>query len=322
MNAFTRDAQVEVPILCGAMYPCSNWELVAAVSRAGALGVIQPLTLQFVFGMDLREAIRKILVATGGKPVAMNVIVEKSSARYEARAQEWVRVGLEEGIKFFVTALGNPRWVCDAVHAQGGVVYHDVTERRFAEKALAEGARGLIAVNGRAGGHAGRKSPEELLEELKPLGVPVVCAGGVGDAETYARMIQLGYAAVQMGTRFIATPECSAHDSYKQAILKAEESDIVLTNRVTGVPLSVIATPHVLKIGTQTGPLFRWLLKHPRTKHLTRGLFALRSLFSLRRSARKGLSTKDFWQAGKSVAGIDRIEPAAEIVKRFASAAK
>ena len=303
------------------MYPCSNWELVAAVSKAGGLGVVQPLTLQFVHGMDLADALRKIMGASGGRPIAMNVIVEKSSSRYEARAKEWVRIGLEAGIRFFVTALGNPRWVCDAVHAKGGTVYHDVTEARFAEKALAEGVRGLIAVNRDAGGHAGRLSPEELIRDLRSFNVPIVCAGGGGDAQTFKRMLDLGYSAVQMGTRFIATQECTAHASYKQAILDAEAKDIVLTNRVTGVPLAVIATEHVKKIGTQTGPLFQFLLKHPRTKYLMRGLFAIRSLFSLRRSVKKGLSTKDFWQAGKSVAGIERIESAADIVRNFSKTA-
>lgn len=316
-NRFLIDSGAKLPIVCGAMYPCSNWELVAAVSKTGALGIVQPLTLQFVHGLDLREALQRIQREAAGHPIGLNVIVEKSSSRYEARAREWVRIALECGIKFFVTALGNPRWVCEAAAERGGIVYHDVTERRFAEKALAEGARGLIAVNAEAGGHAGRLSPEALAKELLPLGVPVVCAGGVGDPARYRAMLALGYSAVQMGTRFIATHECSAHASYKQAILKAEAQDIVLTDRVTGVPLAVIATEHVRRIGTQTGPIAKFLLKHPRTKYAMRAWFAIRSLFSLRRSVKKGLSTKDFWQAGKSVQGIESVESVADVIARF-----
>jgi nitronate monooxygenase len=127
---------------------------------------------------------------------------------------------------------------------------------------------------------------------------------------------------VQMGTRFIATAECRAHPDYKRAIVAAEEQDIVLTERVTGVPLAVIRTPYVNRVGTRAGPLARWLLRHARTKHLMRTIYALRSIWSLKRGSLEGTSSKDYWQAGKSVAGIDRIEPAGEIVRRFAAAAR
>ena len=130
-------------------------------------------------------------------------------------------MALEEGIRFFVTSLGNPRWVVEKAHAAGGRVYHDVTDRRWAQKGLEAGVDGLIAVNNRAGGHAGPQSAEALYEELHDLGVPLVCAGGVGDEAAFVRALQMGYAGVQMGTRFIATAECTAPAEYKQAILDA-----------------------------------------------------------------------------------------------------
>ena len=98
----------------------------------------------------------------------------------------------------------------EKAHAAGGFVYHDVTERKWAMKGLEAGVDGLIAVNNRAGGHAGPKSAEALIAELADLGVPVVCAGGIGDEADFVRALGLGYAAVQMGTRFIATTECTA----------------------------------------------------------------------------------------------------------------
>ena len=100
----------------------------------------------------------------------------------------------------------------EKAHAAGGFVYHDVTERKWAAKALDAGVDGLIAVNDRAGGHAGPKSAEALIAELGDLGVPVVCAGGIGDEADFVRALRMGYAGVQMGTRFIATTECTAHD--------------------------------------------------------------------------------------------------------------
>jgi nitronate monooxygenase len=83
---------------------------------------------------------------------------------------------LEEGCRFFVTALGNPRWIVDRVKPLGGIVYHDVTERKWAQKAIDGGVDGLICVNNRAGGHAGKLSPEELYSTLVDLGKPLVCA--------------------------------------------------------------------------------------------------------------------------------------------------
>jgi nitronate monooxygenase len=320
-TALTRDAGIEVPLICGAMYPCSNPELVAAVSEAGGIGVVQPIALTYVHGHDFRQGLAHLRQLTA-KPLGMNVILETSSKIYVERMKRWVDQSLEAGVRFFVTSLGNPRWVAEAAHAAGGKVYHDVTERKWAMKALDGGVDGLIAVNDRAGGHAGGRSAEQLLEQLGDLGVPLVCAGGVGDEQDFVRALRLGYAGVQMGTRFIATTECTAHASYKQALLDATEADIVLSERITGVPLAVINTPHVQRIGTRAGSLARRLLKGRRTKHWMRTFYALRSAVRLKKASLQGGSSSDYWQAGKSVHGIRAVEPAGEIVRRYADAAR
>ena len=315
----TRAAGIEVPLVCGAMYPCSNPELVAAVSEAGGIGIVQPISLTWVHGHDFREGLRLIRRLTA-KPIGMNALIEQSSRAYRERMERWIDVALEEGVRFFVTSLGNPRWVVDRVSPAGGVVYHDVTERKWAEKGIAGGVQGLIGVNDRAGGHAGTRSAEALLEELAPLGLPVLCAGGVGDEQDFARALRMGYAGAQLGTRFIATPECRASEAYKRGIVEAGEKDLVLTERLTGVPVAVIDTPSVRRLGTKAGPLARFMLRGRRTKHWMRTLYALRSLWALKRGLLRDSPERDFWQAGKSVAGIDRIEPAGEIVRRFDAA--
>jgi nitronate monooxygenase len=317
----TRQLGIEVPLICGAMFPCSNPELVAAVSDAGGIGVIQPLSLTFVHGYDFTDGLALIRRLTP-KPVGMNVLIEQSSRHYMDRMRRFVDLALAGGVRFFVTSLGNPRWVVERVRDAGGIVYHDVTERKWAEKGLAGGVHGLIAVNNRAGGHAGGQSAEQLLEELSGYGVPLVCAGGIGDAAGFVAALRMGYAGVQLGTRFIATDECRAAAEYKQAIVNARESDIVLTERVTGVPLSVIRTPYVDRVGTRAGPLARWMLQHRRTKHFMRTVYALRSAWALKRSLMDGGGSTDYWQAGKSVAGIDAIVPARQIVRDFAAAAR
>jgi len=135
---FTQQVHIQYPIICGPMYPCSNPELIAAVSEAGGIGVIQPLSLVYVHGYELREGIKKIKGLTK-KPFGMNIIVEKSSRKYEDRMKKSVAIALEEGCRFFITSLGNPRWVVEKVKEYGGIVYHDVISKKWAEKAVEAG---------------------------------------------------------------------------------------------------------------------------------------------------------------------------------------
>jgi nitronate monooxygenase len=313
----TRLLGIRHPIIGGAMYPCSNPELVAAVSSAGGIGVLQPVSLVYVHGHDFRDGIRHIMSLTDG-PVGMNVLTEKSSDRYLERMQQWLDIAIEEGIRFFVSSLGNPRWIVDTVAPVGGLVFHDVTERKWADKAVDAGVHGLIAVNGRAGGHAGSRSPEELLDELCDIDLPIVCAGGVGDRAAYRHALDLGYVGVQIGTRLIATTECTESAGYKQAIIDAGEDDIVLTHKITGVPVSVIRTRMVEREGTEAGRFEHWLLTHPRVKHWARAFYSVRSAIRLKRANNRGVvSHRDYLQAGKSVAGIEAVEPVAEIIERW-----
>jgi nitronate monooxygenase len=312
-TAFTRHAGVRVPLICGPMYPCSNPELVAAVSRAGGLGIVQPISLTYVHGYEFRAGLQRIRELSGNAPIGFNALIEASSRTYHERMQRWVDIALEEGVRFFLTSLGNPRWVCERVHAAGGVVYHDVTERKWALKGQDAGVDGLVAVNREAGGHAGARSPQALLDEVADLGLPVVGAGGVGNASQFVAMLRMGYAGVQMGTRFIATTECIADPRYKQAIVDSHARDVVLTERLTGVPVAVLRTPYVEKLGTSVSPLARWMFRGRRTKHWIRSWYALRSLYRLKRSSIAG-SSNDYWQAGRSVETITDIRPAGDIV--------
>lgn len=318
-TAFTKHTGVQVPLICGPMYPCSNPELVAAVSEAGGLGIVQPISLTYVHGFEFRAGLRRIRELTS-KPIGFNALIEGNNKLYRERMEQWIDIALEEGVRFFLTSLGNPRWVCARVHAAGGVVYHDVTEKKWAQKGVDGGVDGLVAVNKLAGGHAGRLSPEALLEELAPFGLPVVSAGGVGDAAEFTRQLRMGYTAIQLGTRFIATPECKASDAYKNAIVDANADDIVLTERLTGVPVAVIRNPFIDKLGTGAGWFARWMLKGRRRKHWMRTFYALNSVRRLKKSLMTSDVSTEYWQAGRSVAGIHEVKPAGEIVREFAAA--
>ncbi len=315
-RAFCRQLGIRYPVIGGAMYPCSNPELTAAVSAAGGIGILQPISLTYVHGHDYREGIRLMRRLTD-QPIGMNALIEKSSNKYRQRMSEWVDIALEEGVRFFVTSLGKPDWVAERVHAAGGLVYHDVTEMKWAKIGLDNGADGLICVNNRAGGHAGAMSMQRLYDELSVLGVPLVCAGGIGASTDLWQALDYGYAACQLGTRFIASRECRASEAYKQAVVDAEEADIVLSERVTGVPVSVINTAFIRRSGTRLGAVARWMQKGKRTRHWMRLYYGLKSIWQLKHASLDESGEKDYWQAGKSVAGIDSVESCADIMQRL-----
>lgn len=313
---FTQALGIRYPIIGGPMYPCSNPELVAAVSEAGGIGIMQPISLTYVHGHEYREGIRLMRRLTD-KPIGMNALIEKSSKKYQLRMSKWIDIALEEGIRFFVTSLGKPDWVAERVHAVGGLVYHDVTELKWAKIGLDNGADGLICVNNRAGGHAGEKGVQQLYDELQQLDVPLVCAGGIGDAGGFSQALDIGYAGCQLGTRFIASQECLASGVYKQAILQANESDIVLSERITGIPVSVINTDYIKRAGLKSGWLAKWMLSGNKTKHWMRTIYALKSIWQLKKSSLDETGDRDYWQAGKSVAGIDSIDSCNTIIQNL-----
>ena len=307
---------IDKPIICGAMYPCSNPELVAAASAAGVMGIVQPVSLTYVHGHDFRAGLRYIRERSGGRPIGLNLLVERSSKKYLERSRAWLEIALEEGVSFFITALGNPDWVVERARAANpkAVIFHDVVGKKHALKALDAGVDGFICVNKRAGGHAGTLDPKQMLEELSELQKPLVCAGGVGNRADYQAMLEMGYAGVQMGTRFIASSECSAHSDYKDAILAAQPEDIVLSERITGVPVAVINTPSVQSMGLRAGFIPRLLLSNNRSKHWVRLYYTLQSLWKLKKASQGGLSYKDYFQAGKSVGGISSVLSTQSIV--------
>lgn len=315
-QTFIKDLGIQYPIIGGPMYPCSNPELVAAISEAGGIGIVQPISLTYVHGYDFRQGLRFIRSLTD-KPIGMNVLIEKSSKKYHRRMQQWIDIALEEGVRFFVTSLGKPDWVVKQVHPLGGLVYHDVTEKKWADIGINCGVDGLICVNNQAGGHAGGLSAQQLMNQLKAYNVPLVCAGGIADNKNFQAMLNDGYAACQLGTRFIASTECSANMAYKQAIINANKQDIVLTEQLTGVPVAVIKPPHLSNDDLQIGFFARWLLKNKHSKRWLRMLYSLKSLWTLKHALSSTTSNKNYWQAGKSVAHINRVLSCKDIIKEL-----
>ena len=158
---------------------------------------------------------------------------------------------------------------------------------------------------------------EEMYDELSDMGLPLICAGGIGSEEELNRALEIGYDGVQMGTRFIATTECNTPEDYKEAIVDAGEEDITWTNRLTGVPISVIKSPGFRQ---ENSWLIRKLL-HSRFKHTARMMLNANSFIRLRylsRSKSKNTAKKKkFYSAGKSVETVRSIESATVIMRRL-----
>jgi len=145
----------------------------------------------------------------------------------------------------------------------------------------------------------------------------LVCAGGIGGGREFRQALEQGYAACQLGTRFIASQECRASAAYKQAIIDAGEEDIVLSERVTGIPVSVINNDFIKRSGTHISSLSRWMLAGNRSKHWMRLFYGLKSIWQLKHSLLDESGKRDYWHAGKSVSSIEHIESCESIMQQL-----
>ena len=312
---FLKDIGVKIPIVCGPMYPGSNPELVAAVSDAGGFGVVQPLALTSLYGHDFREGLKLIKNLTN-KPFGVNfTIFGGANKKYHEQMKKWMEISIEEGIKFFLTSLGKPHEIVKIAKQHDIKVYHDVPNKKVALAMRDAGVDGLNCINWRGGGQTGVQSAEKFMNELHDIDIPLICAGGIGDREDYQKALEIGYAGVQMGTRFLATYECKITESYKSAIVKSTEKDIVWTNKIAGNNSSVIKTKDIMKGGLRTGPIINFMLRRPKLKKYARMYLMSQGVKNYNRTAFD--DSVQFWQAGKGVGNIRSVESVLDVLKRF-----
>jgi len=315
---FLKDTGAKIPIVCGPMYPGSNPELVAAVSEAGGFGVIQPVALTSLYGHDFREGLQLIKKLTNN-PFGVNfTIFGGANKKYHDQMQKWMEISIEEGVKFFLTSLGKPHAIVKIANQHGIKVYHDVPNKKVALEVLEAGVDGINCINWRGGGQTGIQSAEQFMEELHDIGIPLVCAGGIGSTSDFQKVLDMGYAGAQLGTRFLATHECKVTNSYKQAIVDSSEEDIVWTNKIAGNNSSVIKTKDIMRGGLRTGPIINFMLRNRKLKKYARMYLMSKGLKNYSRTAFD--DSVQFWQAGKGVDNIKSVESVAEVVKDFASA--
>ena len=181
------------------------------------------------------------------------------------------------------------------------------------------GADAAIAVNNEAGGHRGNMSPEALIKHLKDnISIPVISAGGVGCKADIDDMLSYGAEGVSVGSPFIASIEAGVTDEYKQACVDYGSEDIVMTERISGTPCTVINTPYVQKIGTKQTWIETVLNKNKKLKKWFKALTFMRGMKSLQKAA-FSTTYKTVWCAGPSIEYVKEILSVSEVIDRLKS---
>ena len=297
-NPLTQLLGIRYPLIQAGMVWVSGWRLASAVSNSGGLGILGAGSM---YPEVLREHIQKCKAATT-KPFGVNVPLMYPNI------DDLMSVIVEEKVVVVITSAGNPKLWTAKLKAAGCIVLHVVSSLKFALKAQESGVDAIIAEGFEAGGHNGREETTTLV--LVPLlrkyiTIPLVAAGGIASGQAMLAAMVLGADGVQVGSRFVATPEASAHDNFKQVVVEATQGSTVLTLKELA-PVRMIKNPFYahLQVLYKKGATPEEL-----KKALGRG------------RAKKGMFEGDWdegeLEIGQVAAQIDAITPAAEIVQEL-----
>ena len=222
----------ELPIIQGGMANIATGEFAAACSNAGALGLIGAGGMRS--GEELRGHIRRCREMTD-RPFGVNLMLMNPAA------DEQAKVVIEEGVRVVTTGAGNPGKYIPAFKAAGIRVIPVVAAVAFAQRFVRAGADAVIAEGTESGGHVGEMTTMALVPQVADaVDVPVIAAGGIGDGRQFAAALSLGACGVQVGTCLLASEECPIHARYKEALLRARDSDTTVTGRSVGGPVRVL----------------------------------------------------------------------------------
>lgn len=234
-NRITQLFSIQYPIIQAGMIWCSGWELAAAVSNAGGLGLIGSGSM---YPDQLRDHIRKCAAATQ-KPFGVNVPLLYPDI------EQHMRIIIEEGVRIVFTSAGSPKTWTPLLKQHGITVVHVVSSTHFAVKCQDAGVDAIVAEGFEAGGHNGREETTTLClipAVADAVTIPVIAAGGIGDGRAMLACMALGADGVQIGSRFVASRESSAHQHFKDAVIQATEGSTVLTLKEI-TPVRLIKNP-------------------------------------------------------------------------------
>ena len=313
-NELTRSLGIRHPLVMAPMFLISNEAMVKAAMSAGILGCFPSLNYREPEKLDALlhslNDFRANLPANHGA-YGVNLIVQKTNIWLEKH----LAICVERKVPVYITSLGNPKDVIAAAHSYGAKVLCDVTNLEHAKKCYELGCDGFIAVGQGAGGHAGPFPVSLLIRSLRKHfpDKPVMAAGGISDGHGILSALAAGASAAYCGTRFIASYESSVSDEYIKAIIESGMEDIVLTDRISGTPCTIINTPYAQKIGIHQNRLERYLSKNPKTKKIFKMLVQKRGWNWLEKALVPG-SYQNLWCAGQSVELIENSKPIQDIV--------
>ncbi len=294
-----------IPVVAAPLFIISNPTLVAAQCKAGVIGSFpalnaRPAELLDDWLFELEHELAKAREENPGivvSPFAVNQIVHRSNNRLEADLEVIVR----HRAPIVITSLGAREEVNEAVHSYGGVVLHDVINRRFAEKALEKGADGLIAVAAGAGGHAGATSPFALIAEIREFFAgPLLLSGSITTGRALLSALAMGADFGYVGSAFIATREANAASEYKEMLVAHSAEDIVYTSHFTGVKGNYLR-PSIERAG----------LNPDRLEERDPGAMSFAD-------SGKGVKAwRDVWGSGQGIGAIKAVVPVADVVERL-----
>mgnify|MGYP000955013626 CR=1 FL=1 len=290
--------RLALPVIGAPLFIISNPELTLAQCRAGIVGAFPSLNAREPAILDQWLARLGAELGPADAPYAVNLIVHRSNARLQQDLELCVR----HRVPLIITSLGAQPAVNEAVHAYGGLVFHDVISDAFARKAIDKGADGLIAVAAGAGGHAGTLSPFALVQEIRRwFHGPLALSGAIATGDAILAAQAMGADLAYIGSPFIATPEANAPQAYKQMIVDGSAADIVYTNLFTGVHGNYLA-PSIRAAGLDPAQL-------PQSD-------PSKMDFATLADGRK--AWKDIWGCGQGIGAVDAIVPAAERIAALA----
>ncbi|MFF7863829.1 NAD(P)H-dependent flavin oxidoreductase [Pseudomonas monteilii] len=294
------EQRLRLPVVAAPMFLISNPQLVLACCANGVVGSFPALNQRDSAGFKawLEEIEAGLAQLQTPAPYAVNLIVHPTNPRLQVD----LALCVEHRVPIVITSLGAVKEVVDAVHGYGGLVFHDVTTRRHAEKAAEAGVDGLIAVAAGAGGHAGTWSPFALAAEIRQFfDKTLLLAGCMNHGHEILAAQLLGADLAYMGTRFIATAESHAQNAYKQMLLSAHAADIIHTPAVSGIPASFLR-PSLEQAGYDMNALKSG---HEQGK--------------LKPIDDEAKAWKTVWSAGQGVGGIDDLPSARALIERLHS---
>lgn len=302
---------LRVPVVASPLFIISNPDLVIAQCKAGIVGSFPALNAREGDGDPIMldawlkriteelDAYNQANPDTPAAPYAVNQIVHRSNARLERDLE----ICAKWNVPIWITSLGARVEVNEAAHSCGGISLHDVINNRFAHKAIEKGADGLIAVAAGAGGHAGAQSPLALISEIREwFDGPLLLSGAIGNGRSIMAARAMGADLAYIGSPFIATTEANAQDAYKQMIVDSGAEDIVYSSLFTGVEGNYLK-PSVAAAGMDPDNLE----------------VADKSTMNFGDDRKKPKSWKEIWGSGQGIGSIKSIQPAADLIDRFAA---